>query len=492
MSQIKVLPKVIIDQIKAGEVVEGPYNVLKELMENSIDSGATRLSIAIRDNGLGKIVVEDNGQGMGLSDLKLAFKRHATSKLRNLNDFETLNTFGFRGEALSSISSVSKGLCLSNFKNSCHQVKWVGSNFSSIEEGYRSEIGTTIIINDLFFNTPVRLKFLKKGQSEINNIIKTLNCYLLIYKNIDFHITINDEEKKIYPRCSNESDFNKRVNKVFNNKDKKISILGHYENIKISGMFFIKKSPSRRKNKQLIFVNRRPIEHKKIHQCIFRNFEHLFGALGIEYFIKIDISPEDIDVNVHPRKTEIRFFNEPRIYSLISTLIKEQVVETNVRPKLKEENKIIELFPIETFFLLKFNCKSFLINCFLLFEDYIKEFTHSVHFIELLIPLEVEEKSTISELFKYQYQNKKLFLTSVEKNIFDLPFYDYFKKIKEKRMTSNSLEKHQTILINHIKKKGFDTLCKKNIMIPFNQQNLESFFEKEIDNCNRPNLHGQI
>lgn len=329
--QIHLLPEHIIDQIKAGEVIERPANVIKELLENSLDAGSTKVDVHIRENGLELISVEDNGHGIKHNDLPYAFLRHATSKINRFEDIYHLFTYGFRGEALASLSSIGKVQCLSTTEDESSQIIIEGAqvkSHSKLRDNHGH--GTSMFIKELFYNTPARLKFVQSAKSEKNRLSKMFKSFLLTSPHIAFSIKWDDEEKKIYPA---EENLIPRIKKAFSLKDH-IEVLHfeqEYEDYQVS-LFFTKESSHGYANKnQFIFINGRYVVDKKIHNIICNCLSSLwpFGEQG-HYSIFINLPPEEIDVNVHPNKTMIKFYMPAKVFSLISATIKTGLSTTQI------------------------------------------------------------------------------------------------------------------------------------------------------------------
>lgn len=325
---IKLLPEHLIDQIKAGEVVERPASLIKELVENSIDAGSSKISIAIKEGGMDLISIEDDGKGMTFSDLPYAFCRHATSKIEKFEDLYGLNSFGFRGEALPSIASVSRLVCTSTPKNKEEGGRLVinGGRTESHTSFHNSSKGTSFFVRDLFFNTPARMKFVKSAQAEKKAIKKILHSFILSNPSITFSIKWDDKEKEIYPALSKEN-LNKRIEQLWfkKNEDEKglFEFNGEYEGYRFKGFCSIKSSKGNSGKSQFIFVNKRMIFDKALHSCLTRTMEPVWGiAQSGHYFISLEIPPNKVDVNVHPNKTEIRFLKSSIVYSLVTSSIK--------------------------------------------------------------------------------------------------------------------------------------------------------------------------
>lgn len=331
VDKIHLLPEHIIDQIKAGEVIERPATLLKELLENSIDAGSTKISVHIINFGLDLIAVEDNGKGIKFDDLPLAFCRHATSKLTNFEDLYHLFTYGFRGEALASMSSVSKVTCTSNKKNSqAGMIKIAGGQMTSHiqEDNTKTSSGTQIYVKDLFFNTPVRMKFMQSQTTEKNHLKKILNAFLLTHPEVEFSIKWDEASKEVYPIVS-EEDLAKRVKKIFEKKKNPLELLSFsnsYDGIEVKMQLSLNSSKGNAGKFQYIFVNDRYVQDTSIHKIILNSAQILwpFGETG-NYIVFIYVKPEEIDVNVHPNKTVIKLFQASKVYSLLSSSIKQHL-----------------------------------------------------------------------------------------------------------------------------------------------------------------------
>lgn len=315
-SKIKILSEHIIDQIKAGEVIERPSSLLKELIENSIDANADEIHIHLVDNGLTLIQIEDNGNGMNFIDLPLAFSRHATSKIHQFDDLYRLHSYGFRGEALASAASISKITCTS-FEKNLEGGKIIlegGKTISHLHEKSHGQ-GTTIYIKDLFYNTPARLKFVKSKSSEKASIKRIIDAYVLAYPHITFSLKFDAEEKKVFLK-STEGIIG-RIKNLIGKKQSEgiVHLKKSYHSHEIE-LFLI---PSAEKKLQLIFANLRPITDKQIHAIIN---EQIGPNLKMDYCLFIRTNPEDIDVNVHPNKTVVKFYEQAELLSLIAATSK--------------------------------------------------------------------------------------------------------------------------------------------------------------------------
>lgn len=356
---IKILPEHIIDQIKAGEVIERPSALIKELIENSLDAKATKIDIALVENGMSLISLEDNGKGMTYEDVPYAFLRHATSKIEKFEDLYHLYSFGFRGEALASIAAISRVTCITSPKDKKRKGAKLVLN-AGVEELLipqdSEEHGTKLFIKDLFFNTPARLKFIKSKSSEKIALKKIFQAFLLSNPQVEFSIKWDDEDKEIYrPKYETEIENEKwRVAEIFyNKKDKKdqylndlVRVENEYEKYRVHGYFSHLASPGSAHKQHFLFINNRLFFDKTLHQGIVRNLERFWpqGSTG-HYVFYIQVPPEEIDVNVHPNKTQIKFFKPDVVYTLIMGGIKESL------HKLQKDNSKMQASQSPTSFI---------------------------------------------------------------------------------------------------------------------------------------------
>lgn len=331
-SNIKLLPEHLIDQIKAGEVVERPASLIKELIENSIDAGATKIDIHIIDNGMELISVEDDGKGMGFDDLPLAFHRHATSKIKRFEDLYKLHSFGFRGEALASIASTARVTCTSSPDDGRKGGRIVihGGEQKSLTETEENQHGTSFFIKDLFFNTPARLKFIRSANSEKLALKRIINSFILANPTVAFTVKWDEKEKDFFPAVTQEN-ISSRIKKVFFNNRKNetslISFEGEYDEHKITGFLSLSSTKGNAGKQQYLFANKRIFHDKALHQAVLRSAEKVWppGQKG-HYVLFIDAPPSALDVNVHPNKTHIKFFKSGVIYSLVSSAISKSLM----------------------------------------------------------------------------------------------------------------------------------------------------------------------
>jgi len=326
---IKLLPDHLINQIKAGEVIERPASLIKELVENSIDAKSTQIDITIKEQGLDFIAIEDDGKGMSYDELPLAFTKHATSKLNFFEDLYNLKSYGFRGEALSSMASVARLECISSPRISGQNGgKYIIHGGKVISHTpFNSETpGTSIYIKDLFYNTPARLKFIKAKASEHNAISRIINAFIISNPSITFSLKQDAQDKVIYP-STGETHYTNRIIQIFNNKktthDKLLHASTSYQAININGYFSHQTNKSNAYKHQFLFVNNRLFVDKKINQIIFKGLTGFWPVLHTgHYALFINLPPDQLDINVHPAKTSVKFFNETLICSLILEAIK--------------------------------------------------------------------------------------------------------------------------------------------------------------------------
>ena len=322
---IQLLPDSVANQIAAGEVIQRPASVIKELVENSVDAGATAIDVLVVDAGRTSIQVIDNGCGMSETDARLAFERHATSKIRVADDLFSLHTMGFRGEALPSIAAVSQVELRTRLKGEeiGTLLSLSGSRFVS-QEACSCPVGSNFLISNLFFNVPARRKFLKSNTTELNNILTAFERIALVNPSVSFTLRSNGTEL-FNLRSSNQRQrivdiFGKRLNQDLLPLGVETSMCN------ISG--FVGKPESARKKgaQQCFFVNGRYMKHPYFHKAVISAFERLVPVgEQVPYFIYFQVPAADIDVNIHPTKTEIKFENELAIWQILQAAVKEAV-----------------------------------------------------------------------------------------------------------------------------------------------------------------------
>ena len=322
---IQLLPDSVANQIAAGEVIQRPASVIKELVENAVDAGAHTINVVVVDAGRTSIQVIDDGCGMSETDARLSFERHATSKIRKADDLFSLHTMGFRGEALPSIAAVSQvelrtrrqgdevGTCL----------MLSGSHVES-QEPCSCAVGSSFTVNNLFFNVPARRKFLKTNATELNNVLTAFERIVLVYPDISFTLHSNGQElMNLRP-----GSLRQRITDVYGRRYGQDLLPVNVETAmcKITG--FVAKPESARKkgSAESFFVNGRYMKHPYFHKAVLQAYDRLIPAgAHVPYFIYFEVSPADIDVNIHPTKTEIKFENEQAIWQILMAAVKDAI-----------------------------------------------------------------------------------------------------------------------------------------------------------------------
>ena len=309
---IHLLPDNVANQIAAGEVIQRPASCLKELVENSLDAGATHIRILVRDGGRTLLQVIDNGKGMSPTDARMAFERHATSKITQAADLFQLRTMGFRGEALASICAVAH-VEVSTRRPEDEvgtHIEIAGSEVIK-QEVVQCPVGTNIRVKNLFYNVPARRKFLKTDQTEMRNITTEYYRIALVNPQVQFTLVNNDEILSELPISSTKQ----RIEAIFGHSSKPftshlVDVLANTEVVNISG-FVGKPEMAAKNSQQYFFVNGRYMRHPYFHKAIQTAYSGLLTAdHNPSYFIYFDIQPDAIDVNIHPTKTEIKFADE--------------------------------------------------------------------------------------------------------------------------------------------------------------------------------------
>lgn len=322
---IQLLPDSVANQIAAGEVIQRPASVIKELVENSIDAGATLINVVCVDSGRTSIQVTDNGKGMSETDARLSFERHATSKIRQADDLFNLHTMGFRGEALASIAAVAQVELRTRQPDDDlgTALTIAGSRFVS-QEPVQCPVGCNFTISNLFYNVPVRRKFLKSNTTELNNIVTAFERIALVYPDVAF--TLYNNQTELYNLKA--GGLRQRIVDVIGKKINQhlLPIDIDTTMCKISG--FVGKPESARKKgaRQFFFVNGRYMKHPYFHKAIMTAYERLVPeGEQIPYFIYFTVNPTDIDVNIHPTKTEIKFENEQTVWQILTAAVRDAV-----------------------------------------------------------------------------------------------------------------------------------------------------------------------
>ena len=336
MASIKVLPQTVVTKIAAGEVIERPASVLKELIENSIDAGATLIEVQLEDGGKKLIKISDNGIGMDRDDVGIAFLSHATSKLRSDEDLFSIKTLGFRGEALPSIGAISQTRIISRTKDALigSEIKIEGGNLNKVKEKGSPE-GTQIDVHNLFYNTPVRRKFLKSTQTEMAHISEMVTRFALAYPNIHFNVTHNGKKTLNFPTAK---DFKERITTIFGNEIGKNLITINLKEPDIAIYGYILPPTHNRPNTkmQFIFLNGRYIRDNIISHAINSAYQNLLMSRRSPIvFLNLQINSSDVDVNVHPTKIEVRFKNTGLIHDQLYSAIHSALMQTEFHSPLQ-------------------------------------------------------------------------------------------------------------------------------------------------------------
>ena len=346
MSKIKILSADVANKIAAGEVVERPASVVKELIENAVDAEGTSIRVEVRAGGKRLIHVSDNGSGMEREDALLALERHATSKVNRIEDFEQIQTFGFRGEALASIASVSQFELLTRTPDALigTKVNVEGGVFRSVEESGCSP-GTHMSVNNLFYNVPARLKFLKTDTTEMNHVTKQVTWTALAHPNIHFSLTHNSRSILDVRACDSHLE---RVRLVYGKEfaDNLIEFTEELPDLKMYGLLGKPEFTKPNREYQLFFLNQRPIRSPIISAALTEALSSMIAKDRQPVaLLFLTLDPEAVDVNVHPAKIEVRFRNERTIYSGIVRMLRNAIhkakyipkIETAVEPSQSEE-----------------------------------------------------------------------------------------------------------------------------------------------------------
>ena len=331
---IHLLPDSVANQIAAGEVIQRPASVVKELVENAIDAGAQEIHVLVTDAGKTCIQVIDDGKGMSETDARLSFERHATSKIKEASDLFALRTMGFRGEALASIAAVAEVELKTRRENEelGTRIMIAGSKVES-QEAASCPKGSNFSIKNLFFNIPARRKFLKANSTELSNILTEFERISLVHPEVAFYLYSNDTELFNLPVMP----LRQRILAVFGKKmnQQLLTVDVDTTMIKITG-FVAKPETSRKKGAhQYFFVNGRYMRHPYFHKAVMDGYEQLIPTGDqISYFIYLEVDPANIDVNIHPTKTEIKFENEQSIWQILSAAVKEALGKFNAVPSI--------------------------------------------------------------------------------------------------------------------------------------------------------------
>ena len=341
--RIELLPEHVANQIAAGEVVQRPASVVKELLENALDAGATDIQLIIREGGKTLIQVVDNGTGMDRTDAELSIVRHATSKIRKAEDLFQIHTMGFRGEALASIAAIAHlELQTRNGQDALGtHLKMAGGSLESVSETVVPQ-GTSIRVKNLFFNIPARRNFLKSTKIEYRHVLEEFQRAALAHPGISFKLFHNDSELFNIP----ESNLRRRIGHLFGSRmnDRLVPIEEDTQVVKVDGFICKPEFAKKSRGMQFFFVNNRYIKSPYLHHAVMNAYEGLLRPDTVPgYFIFLQVPADSIDINIHPTKTEIKFENEQSLYAILRAAVKHSLGQFNIRPVLDfEANQNLE------------------------------------------------------------------------------------------------------------------------------------------------------
>jgi DNA mismatch repair protein MutL len=331
---IQVLPDSVANQIAAGEVIQRPASVVKELMENAVDAESTEIKVVLKDAGKTSIQVIDNGLGMTDTDARLAFERHSTSKIKQADDLFSINTMGFRGEALASVAAIAH---IDLKTRAGHEeigtyIRIEGSRVVE-QEPAQCPKGSNFTIKNLFYNVPARRKFLKKDTTELNNAIREFVRVAMAYPQISFTFIHNDHI--LYQL--NKENFGQRIVGIFgkNIKEKLIPVKTETRIVNIQGYIGHPEKAKKRSGEQFFFVNNRYMKNPYLYKAVMEAYEKLVphGAIP-SFFIRFELEADNIDVNIHPTKTEIKFEDQQAVWQILNAAVRESLGKHNVVPSL--------------------------------------------------------------------------------------------------------------------------------------------------------------
>ena len=331
---IKLLPDSVANQIAAGEVIQRPASAVKELMENALDAGATQIDLVVKDAGKAMIMVVDNGCGMSETDARLCFERHATSKINKAEDLFNIRTMGFRGEALASIAAIAQVELKTRRKEDEVGVKIVNEG-SVVKEQTLVPVqpGTTFTVKNLFFNVPARRNFLKSPQAEMRHIVEEFTRVTLMNPEIGFTLTSDGKEMyHLYP-----GNLKQRIMGLFgsNYEEKLLPVHQEAERVRIDGYIVKAEYAKKTRGEQYFFVNKRFIKHAYLHHAIENAFLEMIPKDSFPgYFLNIEVDPSDIDVNIHPTKTEVNFLDVKLVYAILHAAVRKAIGQHNLSPMI--------------------------------------------------------------------------------------------------------------------------------------------------------------
>jgi DNA mismatch repair protein MutL len=334
---IRLLPDSIANQIAAGEVVQRPASAVKELLENAIDAGSTKIQLIVKDAGKQLIQVIDNGIGMSATDARMSFERHATSKIRNTEDLFNIKTFGFRGEAMASIAAIAQVEMKTRKANEeLGTILKIEGSEVKLQESTACEKGTSISVKNLFYNVPARRNFLKSNPVELRHILDEFQRVALAHPEIEFSFYQNDLETYTL-RTDNLA---QRIVDLFGKSYREQLILCNEETdfVKIEGFIGKPEHAKKSRGEQFFFVNHRFIKSSYLNHAVMFAFDKLVGDDTFPFYVLfIEIDPKNIDINVHPTKTEIKFDDEKTVYAMVRATVKKALATHNIAPSIDYE-----------------------------------------------------------------------------------------------------------------------------------------------------------
>ena len=336
---IRLLPDSVANQIAAGEVIQRPASVVKELMENAIDSGSTVISILVKDGGKTSIQVIDNGCGMSETDARLAFERHATSKIKEAKDLFEIRTMGFRGEALASIAAVAS-VTLKTRKSDDElgtEIQISGSEVR-LQEPVHCPAGSNFLVSNLFFNVPARRKFLKNASTEFRHIVEEFMRVAISHPDVEFGLIHNDSEIYKLPL----SILKQRIIHIFGRSVNAnlIPVEADTSIVKVRGFIGRPEYAKKKFGEQYFFINNRYVRHPYFHRAVMNAYDQILQPDHIpSYFIFFESDPKNIDVNIHPTKTEVKFEDEQAVFQIVKATVREAIGKTNIAPSIDFDNE---------------------------------------------------------------------------------------------------------------------------------------------------------
>ncbi len=331
---IKLLPDSVANQIAAGEVIQRPASAVKELMENALDAGATQIDLVVKDAGKAMIMVVDNGCGMSETDARLCFERHATSKISKAEDLFAIRTMGFRGEALASIAAIAQVELKTRRREDEVGVKIVNEGSVVKEQSLvPMQPGTSFTVKNLFFNVPARRNFLKSAQAEMRHIVEEFTRVTLMNPEIGFTLTSDGKEVyHLYP-----GNLKQRIVGLFGSayEERLLPVRQETDRVSIEGYIVKAEYAKKTRGEQYFFVNKRFIKHAYLHHAIENAFMEMVPQDCFPgYFLNIEVDPADIDINIHPTKTEVNFLDVKLVYAILHAAVRKAIGQHNLSPMI--------------------------------------------------------------------------------------------------------------------------------------------------------------